>query len=182
MNSVDQIHRKIKEIGPVLPGNLETIYNVCGKAGCRCKDKLNPQKHGPYHRLSYNIAGRNSSMFVKKDDVESVKNMVNNYKKLRELSLLLALASLDSVKERGVAETMKLSPPSDKQSVAASWKSKCSQKTNQLRAAMVKIRDLTKSRDKWKQECLGLRKKTDTLKTKCLNSESPEGLGVRGKK
>jgi hypothetical protein len=182
VNSIEHILKKIKEIGPVLPGNLETIYNVCGKAGCRCKDKQNPQKHGPYHRLSYSIAGRNSSMFVKEDDVENVKDMVKNYKKLRELSLQLALANLDSVKQRGIAETMKLSQPSDKNSVAISWKSKCSQKTSQLRAAMIKIRDLTNSRDRWKQECLGLRKKTDALKTKRLNSESPERPGVRGKK
>jgi hypothetical protein len=182
MNSVEHIYKKIKEIGPVLPGNLETFYNVCGKAGCRCKDKQNPQKHGPYHRLSYSIAGRNSSMFVKKDDVESVKDMVGNYRKLRELSLQLALANLDSVKQRGIAETMKLSQPFDKNSIATSWKSKCSQKSSQLRAAMIKIRDLTKSRDKWKQECLRLQKKTDTSKTKRLNSESPEGLGVRGEK
>jgi len=182
MNSVEQILKKIKEIGPVLPGNLETVYNVCGKAGCRCKDKQNPQKHGPYHRLSYSIAGRNSSMFVKEDDVESVKDMVNSYRKFRELSLQLALANLDSVKQHGIAETMKLSQSFDKNSTATSWKRKCSRKTSQLRAAMIKIRDLTKSRDKWKQECLGLRKKKDTLETKRQNSESPEQPGVRGKK
>ena len=182
MNNVEQILKKIKDIGPVLPGNLESFYNVCGKAGCRCKDKQNPKKHGPYHRLSYSIAGRNSSMFVKQDDVESVKDLVSNYRKLRELSLQLALANLDSVKQYGIAETMKSAQSFNKNPTATPWKNKCSRKTSQLRAAMIKIRDLTKSRDKWKKECLELRKKTDTLETKHVNSESPEQPGVRGKK
>lgn len=181
MDTIKPILKKIKEIGPVLPGKLETYYNVCGKAGCRCKDKQNPQKHGPYHRLSYSVAGRNSSMFVKEADVENVRTMVKNYRELRELTLQLALANLDSVKVRGVSETVKLSQSLVKDTEASSWKSKCSLKTSQMRAAMIKIRDLTKSRDKWKDECLSLRKMTGASKAKHLNSIRPE-LPEREKK
>ena len=60
---------------PVLPGTLEKYYNVCGKAGCRCKDKNNPRKHGPYYRLSYSIKGKNSCIFIRKEDVKAIKEM-----------------------------------------------------------------------------------------------------------
>lgn len=50
---------------PVLPGTVGEHYNVCGKTPCRCKDKDNPQKHGPYYQLSYNLKGKNSSIASK---------------------------------------------------------------------------------------------------------------------
>ena len=96
---------EIRKIGPVLPGSLDAYHTVCGKPGCRCKDKDNPKRHGPYYRLSYSLAGRNSSMFVKQQDVERVRTMVSNYKRLRQLTVELALTSLESVKALGVAAT-----------------------------------------------------------------------------
>lgn len=183
MNRIESILKQIRDIGPVLPGNLESFYNVCGKPGCRCKDKQNPQKHGPYYRLSYSLSGRNSSIFVKNEDSERVRELVDNYRKLRELTLQLALANLDSVKQSGFAEALKLYKHLSNVSPKADWKSKCRQKADLLRAAMVKIRDLTKSRDKWRQECLQLRsEKTTTINAKHPVDESPEASAVREKK
>lgn len=158
MNDLNSIINKIRAIGPVLPGSLDSFYNVCGKPGCRCKDKQNPRKHGPYYRLSYSLAGRNSSMYVKQEDVDEARRMVDNYKKLRALTLELALVTLDSVRDRGVSDTLKLVESSSGRAGAVSWKEKCRQRVAQLKAAAVKIRDLTNSRDKWRQECLQLRK------------------------
>ena len=45
------------------PGSLREQYNVCGKAGCRCKDPKKPQKHGPYYQLSYTWRGKSSTPF-----------------------------------------------------------------------------------------------------------------------
>jgi hypothetical protein len=182
MNRIESIRKEIREIGPVLPGSLETFYNVCGKPGCRCKDKQNPQKHGPYYRLSYSLAGRNSSIFVKNDDFDKVKELVENYRKLRELTLELALANLDSVKQVGITETLKLSQHVSDLTPKADWKSKCRQKSDLLRAAMVKIRDLTSSRDKWRQECLQLRSETNTLNAKHPDVENSEPSAVTKKK
>ena len=57
---------------PFLPGSLAEHYNVCGKARCRCKDKVNPRKHGPYYRLSYSLRGKNSSIAVSRKDASFV--------------------------------------------------------------------------------------------------------------
>jgi hypothetical protein len=35
------------------PGSLTRQYNVCGKAGCRCKDRAHPRRHGAYYKVSY---------------------------------------------------------------------------------------------------------------------------------
>lgn len=183
MNLIESIRKEISEIGPVLPGSLETFYNVCGKPGCQCKDKQNPQKHGPYYRLSYSLAGRNSSIFVKNNDYEKVKVLVDNYRKLRELTLNLALANLDSIKQVGITETLKLSQhTTSTDSPKVNWKSKCRHKSDLLRAAMVKIRDLTKSRDKWRQECLQLRLEKNALNDKHMDNQNTEPSGVRKKK
>jgi hypothetical protein len=150
---------EIRKIGPVLPGSLDAYHTVCGKPGCRCKDKDNPKRHGPYYRLSYSLAGRNSSMFVKQQDVERVRTMVSNYKRLRQLTVELALTSLESVKALGVAATTAGSSANE-----GTWKDKCLHKSVQLKAAAVKIRDLGNSRDRWRGECLKLRKEVKALK------------------
>jgi hypothetical protein len=176
VSDIVSITNKIRQIGPMLPGSLETIYTVCGKPGCRCKDKENPRKHGPYYRLSYSLAGRNSTMFVKQQDVQAVKTMVDNYKKFRELSIELALATLDSVKQVGVIETIELSARSSETTVEVdtSWKDKCRKRTRQLKAAAVKIRDLINSRDKWRRECLELRSNTKATTAKHRDAQSSQ--------
>lgn len=180
MSTAASILEEIRQIGLALPGTLETVYTVCGKPGCRCQDKQHPQKHGPYYRLSYSLAGRNSSMFVKQDDVEDVRKMVDNYKKLRALILDLALTTLDSVKQSGVAQIVQQAA-SGCQNVyksGSSWKDKCRKRARLLKAAIVKIRDLSDSRDKWREECLELRSKIKVAKRNqrvAQDSETKEG-------
>ena len=69
----DQIRGRLVELlneGPMLPGSIKKQWNVCGMPGCRCKDPENPQKHGPYFQLSFTLAGKSTSMFVKDDEYE----------------------------------------------------------------------------------------------------------------
>jgi hypothetical protein len=180
MADVQSILNEIRHIGPVLPGSLDSFFNVCGKAGCRCKDQQNPQKHGPYYRLSYSLAGKNSSIFVKQHDVEAIKVMVDNYKKLRALTTELALATLDSVKKRGVAESIQQFE--NICTTDSTWKDKCRIRAQQLKAAAVKIRDLSTSRDKWREECLQLRGQIKDAKTKLLKNQSTTTEQTGGKK
>lgn len=163
MPSIRAIINEINQIGPVLPGSLDVFYNVCGKPGCRCKDKDNPRKHGPYYRLSYSLSGRNSSMFVKQQDAEAVGSMVENYRRLRTLTVELALATLDSFHKQGRAVVTRIAS-SGSAGNHGSWKDKCIDKSAQLKAAAVKIRDLSNSRDRWRRECLALRKEVKALK------------------
>ena len=64
------LRNKIQELlasGPMLPGSISKQWNVCGNPNCRCKDKDNPKKHGPYYQLSFTIGGKSSSMFLNRD-------------------------------------------------------------------------------------------------------------------
>ena len=40
------------------PDSINEQYNVCGSPNCKCKDKKNPQKHGPYYYLSFTFKGK----------------------------------------------------------------------------------------------------------------------------
>ena len=82
---IERIKREISELDGIHPGSLSQQYNVCGNAQCRCKADP-PQKHGPYHQVSFTWRGKNTSRFVRKDDLKRVKREVTNYKRLRELT------------------------------------------------------------------------------------------------
>ena len=80
-----KIKKELMELGELRPGSLSRQYNVCGNPNCKCKDKTNPQRHGPYYQISYVRRGKSSSSFVRKEFVSEVKEQLSNYKRLREL-------------------------------------------------------------------------------------------------
>jgi hypothetical protein len=82
---INGIKSALTALGPMHPGSLSRQYNVCGTAGCRCKDPKHSRKHGPYHQLSYTWRGKSSSIFVRRERVKTVCGQVENYKRLREL-------------------------------------------------------------------------------------------------
>ena len=68
------------------PGSLGEQYNVCGKAGCRCKDPKKPQKHGPYYQLSFTWRGKSTHAFCAAGTGRAeMQQKVANYKRFREL-------------------------------------------------------------------------------------------------
>ena len=75
--------------GPLLPGSIKKQWNVCGMSGCRCKNSDNPRKHGPYFQLSFTLAGKSTSMFVKEQEFEDVMVITQRYRRFKALSLLL---------------------------------------------------------------------------------------------
>jgi len=82
---IEALQHRLTQLGPMHPGSLGEQYNVCGKAGCRCKDPRKPQKHGPYYQLSYTWRGRSTTRFVRPERVEGMQRKVTNYKRFREL-------------------------------------------------------------------------------------------------
>ncbi|MGH9157694.1 MAG: DUF6788 family protein [Acidimicrobiales bacterium] len=68
------IRRNKAALGDVRPGALSEQYNTCRTPGCRCKADR-PEKHGPYHQLSYSRRGR----------LAAVAAQIANYHRLREL-------------------------------------------------------------------------------------------------
>lgn len=102
---IDDIKKKLQNIGEMRPGSLSRQYNVCGVAGCGCKDPKDPKKHGPYYQLSYVHHGKSTSRFVRKQEVKTVKVQLANYKRFRKLindwiSLALKYAEIKTAQTR----------------------------------------------------------------------------------
>jgi hypothetical protein len=83
---IQEIKNQLLVLGDFRPGSLTRQYNVCGKAGCRCKDPDHPQRHGPYYQLSYVWAGKSTSRFVRPPLRAEVKKQLATYKQFRRLT------------------------------------------------------------------------------------------------
>lgn len=82
---IQKIKNEIMAIGELRPGSLSKQFNVCGSLSCRCKDPINPKKHGPYYQISYSRKGKSSSAFVRPESLDDVRMQLLNYKKLMQL-------------------------------------------------------------------------------------------------
>jgi hypothetical protein len=82
---IERIKQELASLGPMRPGSLSEQYNVCGTAGCHCKDPKKPQKHGPYYHLNYTRRGKARTQFVKAEEVEAVRIQLATYKRFRAL-------------------------------------------------------------------------------------------------
>ncbi len=82
---IEEIKSAIMQLEELRPGSLGEQYNVCGNPKCRCKDRKNPRKHGPYYQLSYTWRGKSTSEFIRKQDVETTRSYMANYKNFMEL-------------------------------------------------------------------------------------------------
>ena len=82
---IKKIKAQILKIESMRPGKITKQYNVCGVAGCRCKDKKNPQKHGPYFNLNYAYLGKKKTQFIRDQFAEKIEMQNINFKKFKEL-------------------------------------------------------------------------------------------------
>lgn len=99
---IKRIKQQLLELGPILPGSISTQWNVCGKPDCRCKDPKKPQKHGPYHQLSFSLEGRSSTMFIKKDLVDEAKKCQKRYRQFKKLNTQLVQAYIQWARHQGM--------------------------------------------------------------------------------
>ena len=83
---IRRIKKSILEINQMRPGSLSEQYSVCGKENCRCRDKKNPQKHGPYYKLKYVHQGKQKNQFIRAPFAEEIKKELEQYKKFKELT------------------------------------------------------------------------------------------------
>jgi hypothetical protein len=96
---IQQIKAQLLTLGDMRPGSLSRQYNVCGKPGCRCKDPQHPQRHGPYHQLSWVHQGQSTTQFIRRPWVPEVKAQLATFKRFRKLTeqwvaLALTLAKM----------------------------------------------------------------------------------------
>ena len=82
---IDGIKQKIVNLGDMHPGSISLQFNICGNPKCRCKDPVEPKKHGPYHQLSFVHKGKSTSRFLKKELLPQVRSHIANYKKFKLL-------------------------------------------------------------------------------------------------
>jgi hypothetical protein len=97
---IERIKARLCALGDMRPGSLSKQYNVCGNPSCRCKDKANPRKHGPYYQLSYVHRGKSTTEFVRKEDIAQVRRQIGNFRVFRDLTQEWVDLSLRIARER----------------------------------------------------------------------------------
>jgi hypothetical protein len=97
-----RLKKQIFELGPMLPGTISKQWNVCGTPGCKCKDKKKPRKHGPYYQISFTVAGKSSTMFLKKTDRNEARKRIKCYKQFKELNKKLTQTYVELARKNGM--------------------------------------------------------------------------------
>jgi len=98
---VEQLLKKLTQLGPLLPGSISEQWNVCGTPGCKCKDRSRPVKHGPYYQLSFTVGGKSSTKFIKKKDLPEVRRRLKRYQQFKALSTELVHAHIALTRKIG---------------------------------------------------------------------------------
>ena len=96
---IREIKRELAKLPAMRPGTLSEQYNTCGQPNCRCKDKREPFKHGPYLQLSYSFRGRSHTEFVRREELETVQAQLVAYARFRELTEEWIALSIEIAKE-----------------------------------------------------------------------------------
>ena len=82
---IETVRKQLAALGPMHPGSLSRQYQVCGRAGCRCMDPAQPERHGPYTKLAYVHRGKPVCRFVRAACVTEVRKRLAVYKTFRQL-------------------------------------------------------------------------------------------------
>ena len=181
------LYERLRRLGPMLPGTFESRANICGKPGCRCKDKKNPVRHGPYHRLCVGKKGMTGTFFVREEDSEAVERMCVAFQEAKKLLSDIALATMDLWREAGAGKVEEAvhggiaadapsqpSPSSSSLKLKASrgkWKAKAAERRAEIEKDRIRMRDLADSREKWRVEALGLREAAARAERRILQME-----------
>ncbi len=172
MNELKNLIEKQIKLGAIMPGGIKEQYSVCGKTGCACIDKINPRRHGPYNQLSFSTKGKSSTMFITPPDLETAREMTIAYKEKRSLTQEIGLATIALCRQKGIPEGKRIyndlyeralkkylgeKPKSrNVKEITLSrdnWKEKAIKRQKELVTKDVKINNLSNSRDNWKEKC-----------------------------
>ena len=178
-NRLEMLFLSLLNIKPMLPGLVIKRETICGKPNCRCMNKENPKKHILY-QLNYTLKSKSSNVYIKKKELPSVLEMTKSYKKLRQLTLDIAVELIESYRENGAVATSALvnkafdkarskilggKPESGKLRDAKisrdNWKTRASSHHKKLRKNIVVIRDLKDSRNNWHNQTINLKKENE---------------------
>lgn len=145
INILQQLIEQQLSLPAPLIGSVKKQYTTCGQPNCRCKAKLNPQKHGPYNQLSYSFKGRSSTMFVKDKDIQKITAMTASYKAHRELTMEIGKCMVELCRKKGVEHAQNIYD----ELYTAAIRKKATGRTETGR-----MKELRASRDKWKKRAV----------------------------
>ena len=78
--------RQLMELSPLCSGSLHEQYLTCGKRECRCHDRQDPQRHGPYYLWIRRMGGKQVNRTLRPGaDLERVRAGIANYQKWQRL-------------------------------------------------------------------------------------------------
>lgn len=169
---------ELHHLGPVLPGSITSQYNVCGKPRCRCKDPVNPRKHGPYSQLSFATAGRSSTLFLKTADVAAAREMTAQGKRLKRLRQELGQACVDLARCSGMAAVHRIAQAVAGRAGAAqgaldggTTPATGVEEPQPPDGPSIREMELAKSRDRWKARAVARTETITALKSKIRDLE-----------
>jgi len=104
-DQIRKIKQALSQVGSMLPGSLREQWYTCKTKNCKCQDEQMPKKHGPYQQLSFTVDAKSSTLIIKEEDVELVREQIKNYKTYKKLNMelikeYLNLTRIDGVKNR----------------------------------------------------------------------------------
>ena len=79
-----QITAEIAKLGPCLPGTLVERLTRCGSPTCHCHEE-GGQRHGPYPSWVRKVGTRTVTRSLSAAQVERLRPLLDNAKRLREL-------------------------------------------------------------------------------------------------
>jgi len=197
-SKLKELYHNFLNVEPMLPGTIKGQYSVCGNPSCRCADKENPIKHGPQNKLSFSLAGKSSTIFIRKADVALAQQMTGNFVILRELQAAIIEESVRIYRDKGATlaneeilndiahaksevseEGIGIAQLDELEKRLKNWKMKARERSLLLRKNTAQLKSLTAGRDKWKKEAIELRKsiqiqnaENKTLRKMCSDQEN----------
>ena len=84
-NEIEEIKERLADLGAIHPGSITEQLQKCYNSSCKCMKDKNPEKHGPYHKLSFVYHGKPKCRFVKEPQLAEMQTRLENYKEFRAL-------------------------------------------------------------------------------------------------
>ncbi len=91
----EALKAQIQALGYVLPGTVQTRHYRCGKPNCRCMTQ--GQLHGPYEQWTRKISGKTVNVNLNPESAPTVREWIQNNRKLRQLCRQLEKTSLQAL-------------------------------------------------------------------------------------
>jgi hypothetical protein len=196
LKKMERILEKIFNLSPPLIGKVSKQASRCGNPKCKCKTESG--YHGMHHQLSYTLNGKSSTMSVRDEDIDSAKRMNESHKELRMQLKQLAESSAAVCRENGASKAYELmdeiiqkvryakSEEFEKFQTAKAleksrdrWKIRALQNQNDLEKNRIKIKDLTKSREKWRNNTMLARREKEDCLAKLSMAEKKNDVSAK---